>query len=133
MLAFYGFSLLLGLLVFPLLRLGLPGLKDKGYGFSKIIGFLLFAYLSFVLGSAGLAVSRSLLLGVLGLIAIAGLVTAWVTRQGLIKDLKKIWKQLLVEEVVTIVMFAFFLLIRWLNPDLWHPGAVAKSRWISLT
>ncbi len=120
-LAFYGFSLLLGLLVFPLLRLGLPGLKDKGYGFSKIIGFLLFAYLSFVLGSAGLAVSRSLLLGVLGLIAIAGLVTAWVTRQGLIKDLKKIWKQLLVEEVVTIVMFAFFLLIRWLNPDLWHP------------
>jgi len=120
-LAFYAFSLLLGLLVFPLLRLGLPGLKDKGYGFSKIIGFLLFAYLAFVLGSAGLAVSRGLLLGVLGLIALAGLVTAWLTRQALLKDLKGIWKQLVVEEVVTLVMFAFFLFIRWLNPDLWHP------------
>jgi YYY domain-containing protein len=120
-LAFYGFSLLLGLLVFPLLRLALPGLKDKGYGFSKIVGFLLFAYLTFVLGSAGLAVSRGLLLGVLGLIALAGLVTGWMTRHALVKDLECIWKQLVVEEVVTLVMFAFFLLIRWLNPDLWHP------------
>ncbi len=120
-LAFYCFSTLLGLLVFPLLRVGLPGLKDKGYGFSKIIGFLLFAFLAFVLGSAGLAVTRGLLLGVLGLIALAGLVAGWVTRNELLSDLKRIWKQLLVEEVVTIVMFAFFLLIRWLNPDLWHP------------
>jgi YYY domain-containing protein len=120
-LAFYGLSLLLGLLVFPLLRLGLPGLKDKGYGFSKIIGFLLFAYIAFVLGSAGVAVTRGLLLGVLGLIALAGVVTGFLTRHALVKDLKRIWKQLLVEEVVTIVMFAFFLLIRWLNPDLWHP------------
>ena len=120
-LAFYGLSLLLGLLVFPLLRLGLPGLKDKGYGFSKIIGFLLFAYVAFVLGSAGVAVTRGLLLGVMGLIALAGVVTGWLTRQTLVKDLKRIWKQLLVEEVITIVTFAFFLLIRWLNPDLWHP------------
>ncbi len=120
-LAFYGFSLLLGLLVFPLLRLGLPGLKDKGYGFSKIVGFLLFAFLAFILGSAGLAVTRGLLLGVFGLIALTGLVTAWLTRRDLLTDLKRIWKRLLVEEVVTIATFAFFLLIRWLNPDLWHP------------
>lgn len=120
-LAFYGFSLLLGLLVFPLLRLALPGLKDKGYGFSKIIGFLLFAYLAFVLGSAGVAVTRGLLLIVLGLIAIAGLIVGWLTRHSLLKDLKRLWKQFLVEELITLVMFAFFLLIRWLNPDLWHP------------
>jgi len=81
----------------------LPGLKDKGYGFSKIIGFLLFAYVAFVLGSAGVAVTRGLLLGVLGLIALAGVVTGWLTRHALVKDLKRIWKQLLVEEVITIV------------------------------
>ncbi len=120
-LAFYAFSLLLGLLVFPFLRLALPGLKDKGYGFSRIIGFLLFAYLAFVLGSAGFAVTRGLLLVVLGLIALAGLVTGRLTRHALIKDLKRIWKQILVEEIITIVMFGFFLFIRWLNPDLWHP------------
>ena len=120
-LAFYGFSLLLGLLVFPLLRLALPGLKDKGYGFSRIIGFLLFAYLAFVLGSAGIPVTRILLLFVLGLVAMAGLITGWMTRHNLLKDLKLIWKQLVVEEVITIVMFAFFLVIRWMNPDLWHP------------
>ncbi len=120
-LAFYGFSLLLGLLVFPLLRLALPGLKDKGYGYSKIIGFLLFAFLAFILGSAGIAVTRGLLLVVVGLIALAGLVSGWLTRHDLFKDLKRIWKQLLLEEVITLVMFAFFLLIRWLNPDLWHP------------
>ena len=120
-LALYGFSLLLGLLVFPLLRLALPGLKDKGYGFSKIIGLLLFAYLAFVLGSANVAVTRGLLLAVAGFIAVAGLVTGWLTRHGMLKDLRRIWKQLLVEEAITIIMFAFFLVIRWLNPDLWHP------------
>ncbi len=120
-LVFYGFSLLLGLLVFPLLRLALHGLKDKGYGFSKIIGFLLFAFIAFILGSAGIAVNRGLLLAVLVLIALAGLVTGWITRHNLLRDLKRIWKQLVVEEVITIVMFGLFLLIRWLNPDLWHP------------
>lgn len=120
-LAFYGFSLLLGLMVFPILRLALPGLKDKGYGFSKIIGFLLFAYIAFVWGSAGLPVSRRLLAVIVFLIAEAGLLTAWLTRHSLVKDLKAIWKQMLVEEVITIVMFGFFLFIRWLNPDLWHP------------
>lgn len=120
-LAFYGFSLLLGLLVFPILRVALPGIKDKGYGFSKIIGFLLFAYIAFVLGSVGFAVTRSLLLGVVAIIVLAGLITAYVTRHNLVRDVKRIWKQILVEEAITLVMFAFFLFIRWLNPDLWHP------------
>ena len=120
-LVIYGFSLLLGWFVFPFLRLALPGLKDKGYGFSKIIGFLLFAYLAFILGSAGFAVTRGMLVAVVGLIALAGLVTALLTRHNLVRDLKHIWKQILVEEAITIVMFGFFLFIRWLNPDLWHP------------
>ncbi len=120
-LVFYNFSLLLGLLVFPLLRLGLPGLKDKGYGFAKIVGFLLFAWIAFVLGSAGAAVTRGLLLGVVGVIALMGAVSGWLTRRDLLKDLKQIWMQILVEEVITLVMFSFFLWIRWLNPDLWHP------------
>lgn len=120
-LAFYGFSLLLGLLVFPLLRLALPGLRDKGYGFSKIIGFLLFAFIAFVWGSAGFPIRRGWLAVIVMLIGLAGLLTAWLTRHGLMKDLKRIWRQMLVEEIITIVMFGFFLFIRWLNPDLWHP------------
>ena len=119
--AFYGFTLLLGWLVFPFLRITLPGLKDKGYGFSRIIGLLLFAFLAFTLGSAGVPVTRGLLWGVLGGMALAGLLCVWLTRQGFARDLRTIWKQLLVEEGVFLLMFAFFLWVRWLNPDLWHP------------
>ena len=130
--AFYGFTLLLGWLVFPFLRITLPGLKDKGYGFSRIIGLLLFAFLAFALGSAGMPVTRGLLWGVLGGMALAGLLCVWLTRQGFARDLRTIWKQLLVEEGVFLLMFAFFLWVRWLNPDLWHPWRGGRSPWISL-
>jgi hypothetical protein len=39
---------LLGLLVYPLVRLALPGLADKGYPVTRIVGLLLLAYLVWV-------------------------------------------------------------------------------------
>jgi len=36
---FYLFSFVIGLAVYPLIRLALPGLEDKGYAFSRLAGF----------------------------------------------------------------------------------------------
>ena len=120
-LAFYLLFWLLGLAVFPIVRLALPGLKDKGYAFARIIGLLLFALVTFNLGSIKVPVTRTLLWIVLAGILILSVLITWLTRKGLSEDVKRLWKQFLVEEAVFLVAFAFFLWIRYQNPDLWHP------------
>ncbi len=119
--AFYLLFLVLGLIVFPIVRLALHGLKDRGYGFARIIGLLIFVLIAFNLGSMKVAVSRGLLWLVLAGILLVSGITAWFTREGLKEDFKEHWKQFLIEEVVFLVAFAFFLWIRYQNPDLWHP------------
>lgn len=120
-LAYYLLFLLLGLCVFPIVRLAFPGLKDKGYAFARIIGLLLFTLIAFNLGSAKVAVTRTLLWGILFVILITSLVVAWLTRKDLVEDFRTLWKQFLIEEAVFLLAFAFFLWIRYQNPDLWHP------------
>ena len=121
MIAFYLLFWLLGLCVFPIVRLALPGLKDKGYAFARIIGLLLFVLIAFNLGSAKVAVTRALLWGILLVLLIASLIVAWLTRKDLLKDFQTLWKQFLIEEAVFLLAFSFFLWIRYQNPDLWHP------------
>lgn len=118
---FYLLFWLLGLCVFPIVRLAMPGLKDKGYAFARIIGLLLFVLIAFNLGSVKVAVTRTLLWGILLALLVASLIVAWLTRKDLLQDIRALWKQFLVEEAIFLLAFAFFLWIRYQNPDLWHP------------
>lgn len=118
---FYLLFLLLGLCVFPIVRLAMPGLKDKGYAFARIIGLLLFVLIAFNLGSVKVAVTRTLLWIVLLMIFVLSLIVAWLTRKDLLEDIRALWKQILIEEAVFLLAFVFFLWIRYQNPDLWHP------------
>lgn len=120
-LAFYLLFWLLGLAVYPIVRLALPGLKDKGYAFARIIGLLMFVLIVFNLGSLNVPVTRTLLWIVLAVILLASLVVAWFTRKDMQSDFKALWKQFLIEEAIFLLAFAFFLWIRYQNPDLWHP------------
>ena len=119
--AFYLLFWLLGLCVFPIVRLALPGLKDKGYAFARIIGLLLFVLIVFNLGSAKVEVTRGMLWIVLLVVVVASSLVAWLTRKALVEDFRALWKQILIEEVIFLIAFAFFLWIRYQNPDLWHP------------
>jgi len=118
---FYLFVTLLGWLVFPIVHLALGGLKDKGYAFSRMIGLLLFAWIAFSFGSNGVQVTRSFLWLVVAFIAIVGILTAVLTRKKLYETLKNSWKQFIVIEAIGLLAFFFFLMVRYLNPDLWHP------------
>ena len=118
---FYLFFWLLGFCVFPIVRLALPGLQDKGYAFARIIGLLIFALVVFNLGSAKFEVTRMLLWIVLLVMLLGSIIVAWLTRQDLWEDIRNLWRQFLLEEVFFLLAFAFFLWIRYQNPDLWHP------------
>ncbi|HSN93562.1 MAG TPA: DUF2298 domain-containing protein [Anaerolineaceae bacterium] len=119
--ALYLFICLFGWLVFPITRLALGGLLDKGFAFTKIIALLGLAYVVFIAGNIGIQNTKSNILLVVLIVVVINLIVAYLTRNGLKSDLKRMWKQYLLIEVLGLLAFAFFLYIRYQNPDLWHP------------
>jgi YYY domain-containing protein len=119
--ALYLLISLLGLSVYPIIRLVLPGLADKGYPFIRLFGMLILSYLVWLAGSLGVAYEKTTILIILGVIAITGLVLAIIQRGTIKEDLRKNWKYFLLIEFLSLIAFLIFLYIRIQNPDLWHP------------
>jgi len=117
----YAAVFLLGILVYPLMRLVLPGLTDKGYPLARTFGLLLLSYLVWLAGSAGIPFLRTTILGVLFLIACAGLYAGYRQRDDLFEEWKGAKGYFLTIEILALTLFVIALLIRYGNPDLWHP------------
>lgn len=111
----------LGLLVYPLLRLALPGLADHGYPLARIAGMLIFAYLAWLAGSLRIPVTRLTLVMVVLLMLLAGVFLAYCQRGALLWDWKRRKKYFMVVEGLALAFFLAFLFVRLGNPDLWHP------------
>jgi YYY domain-containing protein len=118
----YAALLLLGLAVYPLLRLALPGLPDRGYPVARIAGLLLFSYTAWLLGSARVPVTQGLLGLLFVLLLGVGAIAAWFQRRALAGELRLRWRYFLSIEGLFLAFFLFDLLIRIANPDLWHPA-----------
>jgi YYY domain-containing protein len=118
---FYLFALFLGLICYPLLRLALPGLADRGYPFAKLAGLLLLAFFVWILGSFGVAVTPQTIFFVLiGLILVCGILF-YIQRKLLWQEIKTNWRYFLMVEALGLIAFLLFLWVRTGNPDLWHP------------
>ncbi len=50
--------MLLGWLVYPFVRMALGGLSDKGYPLARLVGIVVLAYLVWIAGSSGIAVTK---------------------------------------------------------------------------
>ena len=110
----------LGVVVYPIVRAGFPGLADHGYPLSRIVGLLLWAWLAWMAGSIGLTYSK-LTIGVsLGIVVLVGLWFAWRQRRELFDEIREHWKYFLTVEIVFLSFFVVDLIIRLGNPDLWH-------------
>jgi YYY domain-containing protein len=118
---FYGFVTLLGLLCFPIIRLGFPGLHDRGYPLSKLAGLLLLAFIVWILGSFGISFTSTMITLVLVGIGLFSLVLILLQRKQLWSDLRENWRYYLAVEFLALIAFVFFIMIRMGNPDLWHP------------
>ncbi len=112
----------LGWLAYPLLRLFLPGLPDKGYPLARLAGLLLLAYISWAVGSLGGTYSRLTIALAYGLIGISGLAVGWWKRKEIKGELATRMKYFGLVEAVFLVIFLIDLVIRIGNPDLWHPS-----------
>jgi YYY domain-containing protein len=100
----------LGLLVFPLTFTLFHRLPDRGYTFSKPLVLILLSYLLWMLGlTHTVPISRSTIMGVLLLMALA---SAWVLRrnhQPIKRFVRSQWPVILVAEGVFLVLFLLWL------------------------
>ena len=118
----YLFIFILGMLAYPIVRLALPGLGDKGYPLSRALGLILFGFLCWAGGSIGVPVTRLTIGVIFALLAIAGLSLGWMQRDELLAEWRSRKKYFLMIEGLFLAFFLFDLLIRIGNPDLWHPA-----------
>jgi YYY domain-containing protein len=113
---------LLGIAVFPLLRIALPGLDDEAYPFARLAGLLLLSYIAWLGASLGISFSRGWLWIFAFLLILAGAAVAYRQRA----ELQELWKSkrhyFYRTELIFLGFFLVMLLIRWGNPDLWHPS-----------
>jgi len=112
----------LGLVGFPLVRPALRPLPDEGWLLARTAGPLLLAYAVWMPASVGwLTASRSGVTGVAAALAALSATAAWLQREALAQLWRTRRSLLCVEEALFWCAFLGFVLIRRLNPDLWHP------------
>jgi YYY domain-containing protein len=121
LLIWYLFIFVLGLAVYPIIRIAMPGLADKGYPLSRALGLVIFAYLSWMAGSLGIPYTRTTIGIILGSIVVTGAALGHFQRDALIAEFKTRYKYFLIIEGLFLAFFLIDLLIRLGNPDLWHP------------
>ncbi len=112
---------LLGWVVYPITRIALRGLPDRGYPLVKLVGMLLLAYPVWLLGSHRIPFSAPTITTVFALLVGVNAVLAVVQRKALASELRRNWKYFLAVEALALAFFFLFLLVRTGNPDLWHP------------
>jgi YYY domain-containing protein len=118
----YLFIFILGLAVYPIIRLAMPGLGDKGYPLSRALGLVLLGYLAWIGGSLGIPYTRTTIAAVFGGILLVGAILGHLQRDELIEEWKTKRKYFLMIEGFFLAFFVIDLLIRIGNPDLWHPA-----------
>lgn len=114
--------LLMGLIGVPYLWLVGAPLPDRGYAFAKPVGLLLVGWLVWWLASFKLVTFSvgSIALSAV-LLAAGGAAIILARREAFVSWLRSNARLLVIEEGLFWAFFALVLMVRWANPDLWHP------------
>jgi len=120
LLVWYLFIMILGLAVYPLVRITMPGLADRGYPLSRALGLVLFGWLAWMGGSIGIPYTRPTIAIVFGLILLMGAGLGYYQRDELREEWRNNRKYFLLVEGIFLLFFFIDLFIRIGNPDLWH-------------
>ncbi|MGC9358104.1 MAG: DUF2298 domain-containing protein, partial [Anaerolineae bacterium] len=112
----------LGWVAFPWLTLAFPRLRLRGYGFARIVGLLLWAYPAWLLASLKVVYHTRLLLWIIFFVWLAATALLVRSRRETLFDIvKDNWRDLLRVEIVFAILYLVWVLVRYLNPDLYHP------------
>lgn len=113
---------LIGAAAFGILFALFPMLSDRGYTLAKPVGLLLVSYCAWLVASLRIVpFGAPLVWSCTALLVLVGFAALWHQRTGLRAYLQARWRTMLGVEALFLAAFLALLLIRWLNPDLWHP------------
>ncbi|WP_448335045.1 DUF2298 domain-containing protein [Bellilinea sp.] len=112
----------LGWLVYPILRVAMSGLPDRGYPLIKIAGMLFLSFGVWLAASLGATFERTTITIVFVILLFAGGLAAFWQKDNLLQEIRERKGYFLRVEVIGLAFFILFSLIRIGNPDLWHPA-----------
>ena len=113
---------LIHLLALPLAFFIFRPLPDRGILLSRILGLLTVCYIAWLAVSLDwIDFSRGAVYAGMSALAAASAATLWATRRELWQFARAKWRLLLFTEALFLTAFLAFTLIRYYNPDLWHP------------
>lgn len=117
----WGTMVLMGWLTFPLLHWILPGLPDRGFALAKLAGWLVIAWVAWFGASLRYEIWTQawLTIVMIGWFAL-NLWIAYVRRNELRRFIAQRWQHLMVIEILALMLFLAFVMVRLGNPDLWH-------------
>jgi len=111
-----------GLIGLPYVWLAAASLPDRGFALARPVGLLLVTWLVWWLASLRLLAFTRAAIALAALVAAAGAVAIAVRHLAELSGWLRARRRLLaVEEGLFWALFAAVLLVRWSNPDLWHP------------
>jgi YYY domain-containing protein len=103
----------MGAIAFPIAFVLFSSLPDRGYAFAKVLGLLLVGYGLWMGGFAvSLPNSRESIFGLMALVLAASLALAFFRRREIGRWLADNWRYVIAAEVVFVLAFAFFALLR---------------------
>ena len=113
---------LICLVAFPFTWWLLRPLPDRGLLFARVFGLLLVAWVAWMMVNAGvMRFSAGLIWIALIIVALPSAVVLWRQWRLMLEWMSQRWRYIVAAEVLFLLAYAAFVLIRAANPDLWHP------------
>ena len=111
----------LGWIFYPLTRIVFKGLPDRGYPFIKLTSLIIIALPIWLASSMGFTFDRLLIKGIILVAFFINLFIFIKNKLTIINELQQNYRHFIKVELLGLLFFILFLLIRLGNPDLWHP------------
>ena len=113
---------LICLIAFPFTWWLFRPLPDRGLLLARVFGLLLVAWVAWMMVNAGvMRFSAGLIWLALIIVAVPSAVVLWRQWRLLLEWMSQRWRYIVAAEVLFLLAYAAFVLIRAANPDLWHP------------
>ena len=117
-----GYLSLISLISFPISYQLFSRFDDKGYLLGKTVGLLAICFITWFLSSLHLlSFGRSTLWVAIGIVALVSMSITVRIYRDIWTYFKNNWVKILSLETLFLGLFLIFVLIRMMNPDLWHP------------